>query len=316
MYILIDYSYLIHYKWFAAKKRQNILNGKGIAEDDDEANTISYEYFERSMQATIEKLCKKIEKEFQTKIEMIVYCLDSPRSTLWRTELYSEYKETRIKIKDENFNNIFKYATHDLLSNLLIYQPIKGRDIKNCMIKEFGTEGDDVIAIIKKEIRNVYSNTVSVFILTNDNDFVQLHDDNTYIYNLDFLKPMKKNITDDKKKEAILKYDIIKRLYNKIGIKNVEQYLRYKILNGDKSDNIPSIKIPGQQRGKDVSNILMLNDEDFMLLIKDKNVQKTYTLNKTLIDFSMIPKKYSQLIIKKFNDLRKNDFKEIKKRNC
>ena len=44
-------------------------------------------------------------------------------------------------------------------------------------------EGDDIIAVLKKKIRTKYED-IPIYIITNDHDYLQLFDNNTYIYNL------------------------------------------------------------------------------------------------------------------------------------
>jgi 5'-3' exonuclease len=78
-----------------------------------------------------------------------------------------------------------------------------------------------------------------------------------------------------------------------------ETDLKIKIIIGDPGDNIPSI---GKRIGKKIgpvgaAKMLKNIDKEF----EDKNVFEAYALNRTLIDFSCIPKEVETAILEEYN---------------
>ena len=86
-----------------------------------------------------------------------------------------------------------------------------------------GTEADDVIAYISKQLL-VKS---KIFIMSTDKDFLQLIDDRIFVWS-----PTKK-----------IEYNR-QKIFDEFGI-FPENFLTYKILCGDKSDNIDGIRGAG-----------------------------------------------------------------------
>ena len=136
--------------------------------------------------------------------------------------------------------------------------------VEKVLIKTYSNEGetDDLIGIVKKYIRETSSN-IPIYIVTNDNDYVQLHDNFTHIMNLKH-----QNICD------------------RIPVP-VQQYLEYKILIGDKSDCIPPIikKMGDKTAKKWLSTPSLLHE----LLSKDIHAKQQYEINKSMIDMDCIP---------------------------
>ena len=88
----------------------------------------------------------------------------------FRSDIYSDYKANRPPMPDEL---------------RLQLDPIKSicKAIGFPIVEIEGVEADDVIAILKTVIRN-RNYKIPIYIITNDHDYLQLFDDNTYIYNL------------------------------------------------------------------------------------------------------------------------------------
>ena len=124
-------------------------------------------------------------------------------------------------------------------------------------------EADDVIAVLKQKIRNKYSD-LPIYIITNDHDYLQLFDDNTYIYNL-------KGLNLRTKSKGNSKLD-----------------LQFKIFRGDNSDNISSVVSKKIRDDKIIE--LIYNKEKFDEFFKDnEELKSVYDRNQLLIDFNKIP---------------------------
>ena len=138
----------------------------------------------------------------------------------------------------------------------------------NFILKYNELEGDDIIAISKKFIENNKNKKDIIYIITNDQDYLQLINETTLIFNLKFkeLNSTKKSFKDPKKD------------------------LLCKIIIGDKSDNIPPVF---QKCGiKTVEKYL--NDNELLQNDLDKyNVREKFNFNKKIIDFDEIPHELS-----------------------
>lgn len=70
--------------------------------------------------------------------------------------------------------------------------------------------------------------------------------------------------------------------------------LEFKIIYGDKSDNIP--KIQAGMRKDNALKIALMSEEDRIKYLKSHNILDIYNLNKKLIDLNEIP----EVIVKNF----------------
>ena len=103
----------------------------------------------------------------------------------------------------------------------------------NYVLRHYNLEADDIIAITKKFIRQKYPDSI-IYIIANDHDYLQLLDDNTEIINF-----QNKNLRESKKV-----------------FPEADKNLFYKIVLGDKSDNIsPVFKNVDQKHVKNIIKI-------------------------------------------------------------
>lgn len=202
----------------------------------------------------------KIQKKLKTTLNNILICMDCPRIDIWRNEIYPDYKATRTnKI---NFNkNIFN----------IFYDYIK--DNKISILSYDNLEGDDVIYLLQKKIIDINDN-VNIIIITNDNDYLQLISKNIKIINMQF-------------KDISLR-----------GTLNPKIDLLFKVIFGDKSDNIPKINTG---LTKDKALKLALNDEERDKYILDNNLKNKFDINMTLICLDRIPEKLCKNFYKYLN---------------
>ena len=198
--ILIDNSYYIFNRYFATvswfkQRQENIeLNHENILENK-EFIIAFIKHFETDI--------KKLTKKFKTTKENIIFCIDCPRSEIWRNQIYDKYKQSRIK--KDNFNSdIF-----DLFENYL-----NSNNYKLCKFDNL--EADDIVFLIQKQLNNIRE--IKIIIITNDSDYLQLYSNNVKIFNMQL-------------KDISLKINF-----------NPATELLLKIIIGDKSDNIPKIQ--------------------------------------------------------------------------
>ena len=216
--ILIDNSYYIFNRYFATvrwfKQRQEDfeLNHENIIENK-EFIIAFIKHFETDI--------KKLTKKFKTIKSNIIFCIDCPRSTIWRNNIYDKYKQSRIK--KDNFNSdIF-----DLFENYLNVNKFQ-------ICKYDNLEADDVVFLMQKKLNTI--NELKIIIITNDGDYLQMYSNNVKIFNMQ-LKDLSLKINYNPAIELLL-----------------------KIIMGDKSDNIPKIQA-GMRKDNALKIALMSEDD-------------------------------------------------------
>ena len=261
VFILVDTSYWIFYRYFA------ILQWWKHANPDEDLFENPYEnkeFVEKFIKTFLESLegFKKKQKLHKQRSKpaipsTIIAARDCSRKDIWRNSLYNHYKETRDK--DDSFMGgpFFKHVYKE--DNKLLYQAGANH------VLQFPTlEADDVIAITKKFIREKYPQA-QIYIIANDHDYLQLLDDYTEIINF-----QNKNLRESKK------------VYPE-----AEKNLFYKIILGDKSDNImPVFNKCGPKTCEKYYNDFNLLEEAFK---KEENSYEKFILNRKLVSFDEIP---------------------------
>ena len=153
---------------------------------------------------------KKIVERFQPYSLIVIF--DSETSKESNLQIDKNYKKNRIDYSNiPEDNNPFSQLP--LIKKALVYLDIQFIEVEN-------SEADDFIAsIINHNKDNQY------IIVSTDSDFIQLVDNNTFLY-----VPRGKNGALYTKEEVIRKYNI-----------SPAKYVMFKSLVGDKSDNIKGI---------------------------------------------------------------------------
>jgi len=200
--------------------------------------------------------------------ENMIIVRDCPRETIWRMNLYPEYKGTRkntcaYKNKKYNIGNIFKHIYHDLYPKIQEQYGFK-------LIKVENAEADDVIAVLANQIRKIDKNRL-VVIISNDNDYLQLVNEKTLIWSLQ------------------------NKLLNTKVEMTAEEILLKKILKGDESDNIPSIV--GSMSEQNVLELIK-SDDKLQEWLVNNNKSDIFENNRKLIDFGFIPDNIKNNILK------------------
>lgn len=275
VFILIDTSYWIFYRYFA------LLQWWKHAKPDDPLGEDPYkneEFVEKFIKTFVESLenfkkKQKLHKQRGKPVRpcTIIACRDCPRKEIWRNALYNKYKETRDK--DDSFMGgpFFKLVYQN--NNELLFKAGV-----NHVLKFPNLEGDDIVAICKKQIRLKYCEA-PIIILANDHDYLQLLDDYSEIINF-----QQKNLREAKKVFV-----------------EAEKNLFYKIVLGDKSDNImPIFKKCGPKTCEKYYD----NKELFLqALTKEEGAQEKYELNKKLVSFDEIPEKLVNAVLEEYKEI-------------
>lgn len=253
IFVLIDTSYWIFYRYFAIIQWWGHSNPETPLTNPYE----NEEFVEKFMKTFSESLdgFKKKQKIHKKKVTIIAV-RDCPRKSIWRNALFSEYKGTRTKDDEFNGGPFFKHIYQD--NNKLLYDAGA-----NYVLQFPNLEADDIIALTKNHIRQKY-NDAKIYIIANDHDYLQLLDEYTEIVNFQnkFLKEGTKVFNEPQKN------------------------LFYKIVLGDKSDNILPIF---KKCGPKTCEKYYENNEMFLEALKKENAYEKYELNKKLVDFKELP---------------------------
>lgn len=205
-----------------------------------------------SMRGFLNSLKTYVEK-FPEATKVIV-AWDKGRSK-WRKEIFPEYKGNRnysaTPEDKEKFDALWNQIdrVHELLPSLGVYS-----------IRIENTEADDIIAYLCKKYENE-----NKIIITSDKDMLQLINDNTTVYNL----------YKDKIISEVNFYDEYKV--------NLDAWMGYRALLGDKSDNISGIPNIGEKTAKSlmdkyghIDNILNPTPDIKKAIMKSKRTAKIY----------------------------------------
>lgn len=182
--IIIDNSYYIFNRYYATirwfKQRNDNINieHKNIMENKEFIIA-----FIKHFEADIKKLIKK----FKTVKSNIVFCIDCPRSTIWRNDIYDKYKQSRIK--KDNFNSDIFDIFEDYLNN---------NNFKSCKFDNL--EADDIVYLIQNKLNKISN----IIIITNDGDYLQMYSNNVKIINMQ-LKDLSLKINYSPEIELLLK---------------------------------------------------------------------------------------------------------------
>ena len=277
--ILVDSSYTSFHRffatmrWFSLAKKEEYKEHKDDKNYDWSTNEIFFEKYKKMYLDSIMKLVTK--KIFDTSI--IIFCLDCKQENIWRNKYKDDYKGGRQDLSLKyNFKNVFKKTYENHIPKLV-------KENKNIfLLKKNHIEADDIIALCTRYIRHKHPEK-KIYLISGDQDFYQLGYNNLYF-------------ADYKKKELI-----------QFTKKEAKNQLYLKIINGDCSDNIPSIfpkelKISNKRR-----KLIRESKKELIKYLREyPESNKIYKLNKFLIDFKNIPKKYHNSIYKRIKFILKN----------
>ena len=264
-YLLVDSSYVSFHRFFSTLIW--FSNVYPHVETPDDYDWSENETFMNHFDETYMKNLLKFRSMYNIPFENMIIVRDCPRETIWRMNLYPEYKGTRkntcaYKNKKYNIGNIFKHIYHDLYPKIQEQYGFK-------LIKVENAEADDVIAVLANQIRKIDKNRL-VVIISNDNDYLQLVNERTLIWSLQ------------------------NKLLNTKVERSAEDILLKKILKGDDSENIPPVKSGIQE---DFINKMLENKDSLYQWLNDNpTIREKFESNKKLIDFNEIPENIKNIV--------------------
>jgi 5'-3' exonuclease len=276
--ILVDTSYTSFYRFFATLRWLSLAEPELYKEkkDDNKYDWSKNEKFMEKYEKMYLKSIIDLVKQAIYKKSKVIFCMDSPKENVWRFKYMKDYKADRC---DLTLKNNFK-PTFEETYNRIIPKIIKDNSDKISSLRMDKLEADDIIAVICKYYEKKDPD-MKIYLISGDKDFLQLGRPNLIFLNYKSKKGI--TLTPDEAKEA----------------------LKNKILNGDCSDNIPSIfpkdkKILSLKRRKE-----LIEDENKLkeYLKENPEIKEKYELNKIMIDFNNIPKDLQKSIVKEFNKL-------------
>ncbi len=184
----------------------------------------------------------------------------------WSKFIIEGYKGHRYKDPTIKFTSLFK-----LMDDL--YEVLNKNSNLKC-IRIPKTEGDDIIGVLTKNIKN------DIIIISSDKDFVQLC-----------------------KNKQVKIYDPMKFIFINGDNINTENLLEIHILMGDKSDNIPPVQ--KKMGPKTATKLIPILDKTLSL---NPSLKKIYDFNRTLINLECIPELIQKQIIEYYNCMEDNSF--------
>ena len=198
---------------------------------------------------------KKLCKQWKTQLSNIILCYDCSRDRIWRNDHHDNYKGHRLQSVMFHPGIFLKF-----------YETIEANPEWGIHTLEYDRlEADDIVYLVKQKLNTHYT-----IIVTNDNDYLQMIDSNTLIHNMTGkgLNLIKRSCGDPQKD------------------------LKIKMIMGDKSDNIEPIH--SGIGPKTAVKLVDLSNEDFETYLDKHECRAIYEKNKKLIDFTEIPKEYSE----------------------
>lgn len=271
--ILVDTSYTSFYRFFATIRwysfayPEEFKEFKADAKYDWKTNKIFIEKYEKMYLDSIIKLVKK--KVWDK--SQVLFCMDSPKADLWRTQIHCDYKGDRADLSlKHDFKPTFDYTYNTMIPNFIKTYP----NIKSLRVEKM--EADDLIAIISMYMKEKHPDR-PVYLVSGDEDFLQLGREKLTFVNYKVKKPFV--LTEEEAQKA----------------------LHDKFINGDVSDCIPSI-FP---KGKKIKKKEILESEEKLneYLNANPDAKKQYEFNKKMIDFNNIPNLYMVKVTKLFDKL-------------
>lgn len=302
---VIDGTYMMYYTIFSAQRKFESLypddarilfpDPETVDQENLPCPTVSQQYLRVLKETFIDK-CNGIESVLRNNFQDIlddsevdfIFALDSGLKHSFRKEKFPEYKAQRKLIKRSY--NVF--AVKDYIEKVLFPDlDIHGIYGYN-LVRVDGAEADDVIACVMMGFTNYRTR----ILFASDHDFCQLEGVRQF---------------DLSGKEVI---PTITRSKGKITLTPKEAKM-VKILSGDSSDNIPAVKNGiGKVRAYD-----LIHNKDKLkeFLVKNQDAAKQYILNRTLVDFNMIPDDLRRTVVESVGKyLDKSQYEKTALRNA
>ena len=281
-YLLVDSSYLMHYRANATFKwyKEEFAGSLPYLED----NCFSYdfvsddEYMEHYYNTFFNQITN-IAQSHNCSFKDMILAIDCKRSEIWRKEYYEPYKANRDKPVATKYPNL-RPVFRETLSYII---PKLKKELGFTTIHVDHAEADDVIAVMAKYISiNLQE---EVLICANDMDISQLCNESIGMVALDGT-------------------DIRAKMIDKFG--TGERLVEHKALSGDRGDNIPSVKF---RKMGDKTAMKYLDDPEGLERFFEENPDslEKYELHKTLVDLNNIPLSIKKQILIEYIHKTKED---------
>lgn len=254
-YILIDGSYFLFSIFFTTKNEYMFKYSEW--DQPDQYDWSTNPEFWTMYQAKFYQILTRIKRRFSVKYSHILFIREGKRDMIWRNSVYTEYKANRSMVihhkgKDNLLGDLFPRVYYELLP---VCEQMYG--VKTLRI--LTAEADDVIFITARYIEAILHQ--KVVIISKDHDFIQMISPLISVCSI-----------------------YMDNIMNRVTLTPV-QYIMYKLLMGDHSDNIP-----GSIEASDYNEEELRSGQLFgRLMTENKINMKQFELNKRLILFPYIP---------------------------
>ena len=274
--VLVDFSYLCyvvaynamsHFEKNYSDEFHAMIHDPEETDQNNLPNPLTSSNFKRELSKSFQNKLQSIdwilrdhfqpELDFANKVDYVL-AVDSSLLNSFRKKLYPEYKAQRkLTKKAYNFGNVRDYLLDIFLPDLN-----KSLSNKYLTVKVDGAEGDDIIAIAAKNL-NDYNLKI---VIGSDRDLLQIS--NIRLFDI---------FGEEKLRVA----------WKDGPLMTPSQYLLKKIITGDGSDNISSIK---PKYGEKKAYKFAIDTESFEKFLKENvDASEKYQRNKKLMSFDMIP---------------------------
>ena len=264
-FTLVDVSY--YEKYAANAVWRQMKDGAGFPEHDPGFDPMGSGEFAGRFAAYFrnyldESVCRHRPMRSQSSY---VFCVDCRRSDVWRRCVFPGYKHSRdVTVPKFSMDGIKEWPASWMRGHNSMY----GSATVSCP----GAEADDVIAVLSRKFRREFPD-VDVLIVSGDSDLLQLGGPGI--------------VQIDSRGDVVT---IAQRL-DSDGVSfdpTPMNYLKYKIMTGDSTDDIPSIKY--RRCGpKKAASMVRNEDELRQFLNSDEQVRRDFIRNSSLIDLRRIP---------------------------
>lgn len=276
-YVLIDVSYYEKYASFAAWKRLKEDTGLSDSPDTDPMRYPKFvEYLSGHFNFGLSDIIGKYYPMHNH--SNFIFCIDCERNQIWRKDVFPGYKHKRDSI-------IHKFDSSGV--HLWISEWIKSHNSKygSRSIGVPYAEADDVISVLSKElIRN--DDELDVLIISGDSDLLQLGNDRVFqINSFGEIQSIEQKLSKDK-----VEFE-----------PTPSNYLVYKVLCGDHSDDIPSVK-HGKCGPKKAASLI--NDKQKLndYIKSELEISEAFLRNYNLISLNKTPKLIVESIIREWQN--------------
>jgi 5'-3' exonuclease len=251
--LAIDTSYYVFYRYFATLRWYTFQVG---AETMDPEQWVKASAFRDAFFRHVQQDIKKWRKQYRIPRGNIFLCEDCRREDIWRHDILEAYKGTRVTS-----------ATFHPSIFPVFYQWVQDHGEAHGLTRLAcdRLEADDVAYLLVQKCKELLPHN-TVYVLTNDQDYLQMRDEQVILENAQ-------------------KHPLAKK-----SVGTPRQDLLYKVLVGDVSDNIPSVKT--KLGPKTAKALVLRSEEELQTWLEKHGCLPQYKRNYEAICFECIPDTY------------------------